>query len=116
MKQIIDMGGFKNETIEVHFGEDVYQVKLDPPIEFYRQVIAMQGTKLETEEDCDKLKNLVTGIIYISNPDIDKNKFFESLTKISALKFFNSYATFLFKVSGSKNVQNPPSESKEEKK
>ena len=116
MKQVIDMGGFKNETIEVHFGEDVYNVQLDPPIEFYRQVLEMQGTKLETEEDCNKLKNLVTNIICISNPNVNKDKLFNSLTKISALKFFNSYASFMFKASGSKNSPSPPSESKEEKK
>ena len=117
MKQIIDMGGFKNETIEVHFGDDVYQVPLDPPIEAYRQILAMQGKKLNTEEDWDNYKGVVATIISISKyPDSKSkeykdfyNKFFTSLTKASATKFLNPYADLLFKVSGSKNVVNPPS-------
>lgn len=116
MKQIIDMGGFKNETIEVRFGEDVYQIPLDPPIEAYRQILSLQGAKLKTEEDWDKYKELVTTIICKANPDVNKKEFFKSLTKQSAIRFMNPYAEFLFKRSDSKNVQNPPSESKEEKK
>ena len=105
MKQTIDMGGFKNETIEVTFGDDVYQVKLDPPIESYRQILDMQGKKLESEEDWDDYKKVVTTIICKSNPDINEDKFFKSLTKASAISFLNPYAEMLFKRSGSKNVQ-----------
>jgi len=108
MSQIIDMGGFKNETIEVHFGEDVYQVQLDPPIECYRQIFAMHGKKLKTEKDWNNYKKVVTTIICKSNPDIDEDKFFKSLTKVSAISFLSPYADLLFKRSGSKNLQNPP--------
>ena len=116
MKQTIDMGGFKNETIEVTFGEDTYQVQLDPPIEAYRQILAMQGKKLKTEEDWNDYKRIVTTIICKSNPDVNEEEFFNSLTKAAATSFMNPYADYLFKRSGSKNLKNPPSESKEETK
>ena len=120
MKQVIDMGGFKNETIEVTFGDDTYQVKLDPPIEAYRQILAMQGKKLQTEEDWDKYKGVVAIIISISvYPDSKskeykefKDKFFDSLTKASAISFLNPYSELLFKSGGSKNVKKLPGKKK----
>jgi hypothetical protein len=116
MAQIIDMGGFKNEEIEVVFAGETYKIQLDPPIEIYRQVLSMQGTKLKTEEDWNKFKGIVTDIIYQNNPELDKDKFIKSLTKVSAARFMNAYTDLLFKVSGQKNSQSPLSESKEEKK
>ena len=101
----IDMGGFKNETIEVHFGGEIYQVKLDPPIEAYRQILAMQGKKLNTEKEWDNYKKVVTTIICESNPEINKDKFFNSLTKVAAVNFLNPYSELLFKSGGSKNVR-----------
>ena len=108
MKQAINMGGFKNETVEVHFGEDTYQVKLDPPIEAYRMILEMKGNKLETEEDWDKYKQVVTMIICKSNPGINEKEFFKSLTKAAATSFLNPFADLLFKKGGSKNPTRPP--------
>lgn len=107
MKQVIDMGGFKNETIEVHFGDDIYQVPLDPPIEAYRQILAMQGKKLSTEKEWDNYKGIVATIICKPNPDIDKDKFHKLLTKAAAINFLNPYSELLFKRGGSKNVKRP---------
>jgi len=116
LKQIIDMGGFKNEIIEVYFGKDRYEIQLDPPIEIYRQVISMQGKKIETKEDLDEVKKVVTDIICLGNPDMDKDKFFESLTISATIKFLNAYNKLLYKASGLKNSLNPLSKSKEESK
>jgi hypothetical protein len=119
--QKIDMGGFKNEEVEVTFGSDVYKIMLDPPIEIYRQLLEVQGKKLESEEDWQKVKKLVATIITYNNKEINVDEFANSLTKISVLKFINSYTNLLYKSSDLKNSLNPPSnpketeESKEEK-
>ena len=121
MKQVIDMGGFKNETIEVTFGDDTYQVKLDPPIEAYRQILAMQGKKLQTEEDWNGYKDVVATIISVSvYPNSKskeykefKDKFFDSLTRQAAISFMNPYVDMLFsKRGGSKNVEKLPEKKK----
>jgi len=116
MKQVIDMGGFKNETIEVRFGDDIYQIPLDPPIEAYRQILALVGKKLKTEEDWNNYKKVVATIVCKSNPEVNEKEFLDSLTKPSAMRFIDAYGDMLFKRSGSKNPPSPPSESKEEKK
>ena len=125
MRQVIDMGGFKNETIEVTFGDDTYEVKLDPPIEAYRQVLEMQGKKLQTEEDWDKYKGIVATIISVSvYPDSEskeykefKEKFFDSLTRTAAISFMNPYVDMLFsKRGGSKNLRKPPNKNRGKKK
>lgn len=110
MKQIIDMGGFKNEIVDVQFGEDIYQIQLDPPIEIYRQLLEITGKKLESEEDWEKVKRLVATIIGSNNKNIDIEELTKSLTKISALKFINSYTDLLYKSSDLKNSLNPPSQ------
>ena len=121
MRQVIDMGGFKNETIEVTFGDDTYQVKLDPPIEAYRQILAMQGKKLQTEEDWNGYKDVVATIISVSvYPNSKskeykefKDKFFDSLTRQAAISFMNPYVDMLFsKRGGSKNVEKLPEKKK----
>ena len=100
------MGGFKNQVIEVHFGGEKYEVELDPPIEVYRQVMSIQGKKLETDDDWNDIKELVATIICHGKP-IDKKQFKESLTRIATLKFFNSYVDLYAKSSDLKNLENP---------
>ena len=84
------------------------------PQEDYRKILEMVGKKMETEEDWDKGKKIVTTIICKANPDINEEEFFKSLTKQSTIKFIDPYAEFLFKASGSKNLKSPLK--KEEKK
>ena len=122
MKQVIDMGGFKNDTIEVKFGEDTYEVPLDPPIEAYRLILEMVGKKMVTKEEWDKGKEIVATIIASSvypnskskEYKVFKNKFFKSLTIPATKRFIDPYAAFLFKARDSKNPPSPLN--KEEKK
>ena len=107
MTQVIDMGGFKNQTIEVRFGDDKYDIQLDPPIEVYRQVMEVQNKKLETEDDWQSIKEIVATLICINNKDLNKDEFIQSLTKAAALKFFNSYVNILYKSSDLKNSSSP---------
>ena len=73
----IDMGGFENEEIKVHFGGKTYKIMADPPVEAYRMFVKIQSLKLDKEKNWDKVKNFVATIISISN-NIDKDKFKKS--------------------------------------
>jgi hypothetical protein len=109
-KQIIDMGGFKNEEIEVRFGPDKYIIPLDPPIEAYRLILQMRGMKLRTEKDWDQYKNVVATIICKANPEVNKKQFIKSLTRVAATRFLEPYADILFKKRG--DSKNPRSRKK----
>ncbi len=106
------MGGFKNEEIEVTFGEDKYRIKLDPPIEAYRLILSILGKKVETEEEWDTYKNIAAVIICKSNSDIKQKEFFDTLTKASAEKFVSGYVDMLVKAGVLKKAENPPTEEK----
>ena len=110
----IDMGGFKNEEVDVKFGEDRYKVKTDPPVEVYRLILSILGKKVETEEDWDNYKNITAMIICKSNPDIKYKEFFDTLTKASAEKFVSGYVDILIKAGVLKKVEKPPTEEKKQ--
>ncbi len=99
-KRKIDMGGFKNEEIEVVFGEDIYKIMLDPPIEATRMLIELEGVKMDTDESVDKFKEFIATIISVSNP-VDKEEFKKSLTLASCLSFINGYNALFPKSTGS---------------
>lgn len=87
----IDMGGFKNEEVDVVFGNDTYKIMLDPPIEATRMLIELQGLKMDTDENIDKLKEFIATIISKSNPNVDKDAFKNSLSVDSCYKFLEGY-------------------------
>lgn len=123
MKQIIDMGGFKNQEIEVEFAGEVYNIQLDPPIEIYRRVLNYQkGKKIDTEETIEELKNLVATIICKKKEQSEeefiksRDNFIKILTIPASFRFLNAYSDLLYKGSGLKNSSSPPSESKGEVK
>ncbi len=113
MMQNIDMGGFKNEEIEVRFGDDKYKIKTDPPVEAYRLILSILGTTVDTEEDWDKYKNIATLCVCNANPGTDKKAFFNSLTKTAAEKFVSGYVNILIEAGVLKKVEKPPVEEKQ---
>ena len=100
MTKRIDMGGFKNEEIEVVFGNDIYKIMLDPPIEATRMLIELEGLKMSDPENVDKLKEFITVLISASNP-IDKDEFKKSLSLNACVNFIDGY-TNLIKGDGQK--------------
>ena len=102
----IDMGGFENEEIKVHFGGKTYKIMADPPVEAYRMFVKIQSLKLDKEKNWDKVKNFVATIISISN-NIDKDKFKKSLTKFAVGRFLEGYTKVISGV-GSKNLKSLP--------
>ena len=108
----IDMGGFKNEEVEVVFGEDTYKIMLDPPIEATRMLIELEGLKMNTDESVDKFKEFIATIISVANPQVDKDEFKKSLTLASCLSFINGYnALFSGKDSGGQKKDENETES-----
>jgi hypothetical protein len=112
MNKKIDMGGFKNEEVDVVFGDDTYKIMLDPPIEATRMLIELQGMKMDSNEALDKFKEFIACLICNSNPGIDKDQFKKSLTMMSCVSFIDGYnALFAGKkkeiVNPSKNEVNP---------
>jgi hypothetical protein len=87
----IDMGGFKNEEVDVVFGDDTYKIMLDPPIEATRMLMELQGVKMDTDESVDKFKEFITLLICNSNPEVNKDEFKKSLTLASCLSFIDGY-------------------------
>lgn len=112
----IDMGGFKNEEIEVVFGDDVYKIMLDPPIEATRMLIELEGLKMDNDENLDKFKEFIATLISISNPEVDKSKLKKSLTLSSCLNFIEGYNSLMPKRGGQKKEEKNPSEKKEDQK
>lgn len=119
MKQVIDMGGFKNQEIEVVFAGETYNIQLDPPIEVYRRVIAYQQgkKKVDSNESIDELKDLIATIICKKREQSgeefikSKNDFIKILTLPACFRFINAYTDLLYKGSGLKNSSSPPSQS-----
>jgi len=89
------MGGFKNEAVEVVFGNDTYQIMLDPPIEATRMLIELEGLKMDSEDNLDKFKEFIAVIITKSNPNVDKQTFKDSLSLNSCLNFISGYTALL---------------------
>lgn len=102
----IDMGGFKNEEIEVVFGDDTYKIMLDPPIEATRMLIELEGVKMDTDENLDKFKEFIAIVISKSNPEVNKEEFKKSLTMASCLSFINGYNSLFAKSGGQKKEKN----------
>jgi hypothetical protein len=95
MTRKIDMGGFKNEEVEVVFGTDIYKIMLDPPIEATRMLIELEGLKMDSEDNLDKFKEFVSVIISKNNPQVDKQTFKDSLSLNSCINFINGYTSLL---------------------
>ena len=106
MNKKIDMGGFKNEEVDVVFGDDTYKIMLDPPIEATRMLIELQGIKMDSNEALDKFKEFIACLICNSNP-VDKEEFKKSLTMMSCVSFIDGYNA-LFKSGGQKKVSEIP--------
>jgi hypothetical protein len=93
----IDMGGFKNEEVDVVFGDDTYKIMLDPPIEATRMLMELQGVKMDTDESIDKFKEFIALLICNSNPGVNKDEFKKSLTLASCLSFIDGYNSLFSK-------------------
>jgi hypothetical protein len=109
MTRKIDMGGFKNEEVEVVFGEDTYKIMLDPPIEATRMLIELEGLKMDSEDNLDKFKEFVS-VIISKNNNVNKDEFKNSLTLTSCINFINGY-TSLLPGRGQKKDESPVVES-----
>lgn len=94
-KRKIDMGGFTNEEIEVVFGDNTYNIMLDPPIEATRMLIELEGIKMDSEDNLDKFKEFVAVIISKNNPGVDKAEFKSTLSISSCINFINGYTELL---------------------
>ncbi|MFA5357208.1 MAG: hypothetical protein WC301_07435 [Candidatus Omnitrophota bacterium] len=93
MKEI-DMGGFENQEILLTFAGKKYRIQADPPVELYRQFLSLQGMTLASEENWDKVKDFLAGLVAHSN-DIDREAFKASLTKIALTNFMTQYNRIL---------------------
>ena len=113
MVRKIDMGGFKNEEIEVVFGEDTYKIMLDPPIEVTRMLIELEGVKMDTDENVDKFKEFIATIISVLNP-VDKAEFKKSLTLASCLSFIEGYNALFPKRGGQKKDESVENQNQKE--
>lgn len=105
----IDMGGFKNEEIEVIFAGETYKIMLDPPIEATRMLIELQDLKMDSNENVDKFKEFIATLISVSNP-IDKEQLKKSLTLVACINFVNEYTAIM---SGGQKKVSEPSEPSE---
>ncbi len=103
----IDMGGFKNEEIEVIFAGETYKIMLDPPIEATRMLIELEGLKMDSNENVDKFKEFVATLISVSNP-VDKEQLKKSLTLVSCINFIDGYTSLISKSGGKKKEETNP--------
>jgi hypothetical protein len=98
--QKIDMGGFKNDIIEVEFAGKTYEIMLDPPIEAYRMFLELAGQKFDKEETINNAKEFIATIISLNNKDVDKTEFKQSLTFNAVSLFITQYNQLLAAVKG----------------
>lgn len=102
----IDMGGFKNEEIEVIFAGETYKIMLDPPIEATRMLIELQGLKMDSNENVDKFKEFISTLISVSN-SVDKEQLKKSLTLAACINFVNEYAIIMSGGQKKEEKENP---------
>jgi len=102
------MGGFTNEEIEVVFGDKIYNIMLDPPIEATRMLIELEGLKMDSEDNLDKFKEFVAVIISKNNPGVDKKAFKDSLSLNACINFINGYTSLLPGRDKKKEVEESP--------